>query len=303
MTFLPRMTARTRAIRTLRPLAFRRLPGAIADVWHVRGAAGGGGFYSSPDPRLVVFLGEPPAMELRCTEGGPAETGVRALYIPPGLPLWSELAEAQDFAHLDLHLEAGPLAQRLGPEGRAAIGRAAFLKTGRAAPLAELFAAEVERPTRPALMLDGLLSALLAETLDLAPEPAMAQGGLAPAVRKRLEGHAARHLGRRIPTAELAEIAGLSESWFARAFRDGEGVTPQRWLTGLRLDRAAELMADPGRDLAGIAACTGFADQAHLTRAFRRRHGTSPAAWRRAQFPRNGSSGGGTVQAAPEYPS
>ena len=45
MTFMPRMTAETRAIRTLRPLSWRRWPGVIADVWHVHGEAGGGGFY------------------------------------------------------------------------------------------------------------------------------------------------------------------------------------------------------------------------------------------------------------------
>jgi len=54
--FLPRMQSSTRALRTLAPLAYRRLPGAVADVWTVHGEAGGGGHYVAPDPRIVIFL-------------------------------------------------------------------------------------------------------------------------------------------------------------------------------------------------------------------------------------------------------
>ena len=52
------MTAEIRAVRTLRPLSWRGWQGAVADAWHVRGEAGGGGFYVSPDPRLVVLTGD-----------------------------------------------------------------------------------------------------------------------------------------------------------------------------------------------------------------------------------------------------
>ncbi|ANT63359.1 transcriptional regulator (plasmid) [Salipiger sp. CCB-MM3] len=307
MTFMPRMTSQTRAIHPLRPLRWRRWGGAIADVWHVRGEAGGGGFYSSPDPRLVVFLGAPDsALRLRTGPDAAWMEGIAAFYIPAGMPLWSELTEGRDYAHLDLHLEAGPLAQRLrAPGGGSQMERAHFLSGGtRAAALAAMLADEVQAPARPEMMLDGLLSALLCEVLDLGvTEQAPRRGGLAPHVIRDLRSHAVAALHRRIEVAELAELAGLSESWLTRAFKQSLGTTPQRWLTQLRLEAAMALMTDSPMPLAEIAAEVGFADQAHLTRAFRSAHGVTPGAWRRARLSAISSNRDGLVQASDDFPS
>ena len=88
------------------------------------------------------------------------------------------------------------------------------------------------------------------------------------------------NLHRRITIAELAEAAGLSESWFARAFRAAMGDTPARLVTRKRVDRAKVLLRDPSEALADVAIATGFSDQAHFTRVFRTQTGTTPAAWR-----------------------
>ncbi len=93
MAFRPRMQAQTRAYRTLEPLRVRTWPGVVADVWHVEGGAGGGGFYLSPDPRLVVFLGTPPRkLSLSASETGGSVSDVSVLYVPAGQPLWSAMA-------------------------------------------------------------------------------------------------------------------------------------------------------------------------------------------------------------------
>jgi AraC family transcriptional regulator len=51
------------------------------------------------------------------------------------------------------------------------------------------------------------------------------------------------------------------------------GVTPHRYVVHLRLQR--ELVRAGRSGLAEIAACTGFADQSHLSRWVRRIHGVS----------------------------
>lgn len=307
MSFMPRITAETRAIETLRPLAWRRWPGVIADVWHVRGAAGGGGHYISPYPRLVVFLdGGAGAMRLRADAGGEWRADNGAFFVPGDQPLWSEVQLAQDFSHLDLHLEPGPLVHRLGamiPDAQA--GALHLLPaTGpgyaRVRPMADIIAQEVNTPRRPYAMLDGLLTAILAEVLALEalPEDHLDRGGLTPHMIRRLSLHARDNLHRRMTVLELAEVTGLSESWFARAFKHSLNTTPQRWLMQVRITHATALMDDPALGLAEIAAATGFADQAHLTRAFGVVHGQTPGAWRRARLGATRSKPGGLVQAA-----
>ena len=300
MTFMPRMTAETRAIRTLRPLSWRRWPGVIADVWHVHGEAGGGGFYSAPDPRLVVFLGGGEGLRLRTEDGSPWQSDVSVMYVPAHVPLWSRFDTGGDHAHLDLHLDAGPLQQRLRDQPREALTRPRLARTTpRVDTLARMIADEVERPGRPDISSDGLLSALLSEVLDLGPPaPGSERGGLPPHLLQRLETHARAALHRRIPSAELAEVAGLSESWLTRGFRASRGQTPQKWLMALRLEAAGAMMPDPKLSLAEIAAACGFADQAHLTRAFRARHGETPGEWRRRRFVPDASKPAGPVQAA-----
>ncbi|PRY77775.1 helix-turn-helix protein [Yoonia maritima] len=301
MTFMPRMTAETRAIRTVRPLSWRRWPGVIADVWHVHGEAGGGGFYRSPDPRLVVFLGDGANdLRIRTHETAPWTHDVGVFYVPAGVPMWSELDREGPYAHLDLHLDAGPLAQRMQTlVAPSALTQPRLLKsTDRINALAGMIAEEVMTPSRPDLMTDGLFSALMIEVLELpAPQPEAERGGLSPHTLIKLEHYARQSLDRRITVAELAEVAGLSESWLTRAFRQSLGTTPQRWLTSLRLATAQDLMTDMSRPLAEVAAEAGFADQAHLTRVFRTHHGQTPGDWRKRRFVPNPTSHDSLVQA------
>lgn len=287
MAFRPRMQAQTRAYRTLEPLRVRTWPGVVADVWHVEGGAGGGGFYLSPDPRLVVFLGTPPRkLSLSASETGGLVSDVSVLYVPAGQPLWSAMAGEERFAHLDLHLEAGPLQQRLaGIVPSPQLSRMVMLSgeggAARVCTLAQMLADEVERPSRPAMMLDGLLSAMLAEVFDLSNEAPEQAGGLSPRQVSAVRRHVAEAFPRRVCVSELAELCGLSESWFSRAFRQSTGETPQRFMARHRLEAAMDLMLTTDRGLAEIADATGFADQAHLTRMFRQSQGLPPSQWRR----------------------
>lgn len=85
-----------------------------------------------------------------------------------------------------------------------------------------------------------------------------------------------------LTVAELARSAGMSMSRFHERFRRDTGQTPAEWLAAIRLDRAADLLRQTGMAIAEIALCVGFSDQSALTRSFRRRRGTTPAALRRS---------------------
>lgn len=71
----------------------------------------------------------------------------------------------------------------------------------------------------------------------------------------------------------------LSRYQLLRAFRTTMGVPPYAWLAQHRVHRARALL-DAGLRPAEVAPLVGFADQAHLTRWFRRVLGVTPAAYR-----------------------
>ncbi|GGM86045.1 helix-turn-helix transcriptional regulator [Streptomyces fuscichromogenes] len=79
--------------------------------------------------------------------------------------------------------------------------------------------------------------------------------------------------------ADLAADLGLSRYQLLRAFRTTMGVPPYAWLAQYRVTRARALL-DSGLRPAEAAMLVGFADQAHMTRWFRRVLGVTPAAYR-----------------------
>ncbi|WP_320774915.1 AraC family transcriptional regulator [Streptomyces sp. CRN 30] len=79
--------------------------------------------------------------------------------------------------------------------------------------------------------------------------------------------------------AGLATDLGLSRYQLLRAFRTTMGIPPYAWLAQYRVTRARALL-DSGLRPAEVAPLVGFADQAHLTRWFRRVLGVTPAAYR-----------------------
>lgn len=78
-----------------------------------------------------------------------------------------------------------------------------------------------------------------------------------------------------ISLEELAQIANLSQFHFLRVFRRQIGLPPHSYLTQVRVQRAKRLLA-AGWPIAFVASETGFVDQSHLTRHFKRLVGVTP---------------------------
>jgi AraC-like DNA-binding protein len=79
---------------------------------------------------------------------------------------------------------------------------------------------------------------------------------------------------------ELALVTGVGPYALMRAFRAETGLPPHAYLNQLRV-RQARLLLDRGVPPARAAAEAGFADQAHLTRHFKRVVGVPPGAYQR----------------------
>ena len=68
-----------------------------------------------------------------------------------------------------------------------------------------------------------------------------------------------------------------------RLFRSHLGTTPRAYLTGLRMQTAAELLRNSTLRIGQIAERVGYGDPLAFSHAFRRVHGTSPRAFRKSQ--------------------
>ncbi len=114
-----------------------------------------------------------------------------------------------------------------------------------------------------------------------APRRAHTRAHAEHAAVRRAVAHLRERWDRPVPLAQLAGVAGLSRFELVRRFGAQVGVPPHAFQLGLRVDRARALLA-AGEPPAAVAAACGFADQAHLTRTFRRLVGTTPGRYARA---------------------
>lgn len=133
------------------------------------------------------------------------------------------------------------------------------------------------------LFVDHVLFALrahLAERFGSRARGTSRHGGLAAWQERRAKEFIEAHLTENISLADLARECSLSVAQFARAFKRSTGMAPYQFLTVRRIDRARSLLLYTGLPLADVAACSGFADQSHFTKVFRRLAGTSPGNFR-----------------------
>ncbi len=86
---------------------------------------------------------------------------------------------------------------------------------------------------------------------------------------------------RRWTVADLARIAGLSRAPFARRFERTMGAPPLRYLTELRLRRAATRLVTTDAGLAAIAIDVGYATEFSFAKAFKRAFGVAPGMFRK----------------------
>ncbi|MBR9762777.1 MAG: helix-turn-helix transcriptional regulator [Rhodobacteraceae bacterium] len=294
MTYQHALTSRTEGIRPTAPVKWRVLDGLMGVFWQAEAHAGAQGYYRSADPRILFFFNDV-APHIRMTEREGTSPGAwrpmaRAIYVPAGVPMWTQFTSPHRFSHVDLHLHEDRLLKFLSPAlgtsaARAAIARPVELQETRAMEmLATLLVEEVTEPRKPGLYAESLVGSIVTGLLDLGePEPERAEGRLTAAQMRRLQAAFDARGGRRLTVAEMAEAVGLSESWFAHVFKSTEGTTPMQWQLNRRIDLAKSLLAESPLSVAEIASRLGFSDQAHLTKVFRQVAGETPAAWRRAR--------------------
>ncbi len=207
-------------------------------------------------------------------------------FIPAELPVWSRITPAGRMRHLDLHLDSAALSERFGGRlDREALATADFHITDpRLLQLSRLIAEETINPSGlDDLYGESLVTSLITVLAKIQPADDAARGKLPPRHLRKVMDYIATNYARNIALKELADLVGLSPSYFSEAFKRSTGLPPHRWQMAKRVEEAKRMLKEKDMSPTEAAIAAGFSDQAHFTRVFRRFEGTTPAAWRRSK--------------------
>lgn len=146
------------------------------------------------------------------------------------------------------------------------------------------------QPARNGLELEQALLGTLALVLEGDRERRWVETPAAsnPATREELRRRLSQAIdymvafgNRPLTLAELARAACLSKYHFLRSFKAFTGITPARYLNGLRVERAQHILRrQSGVPLSEVARQVGFSEPAALSRAFQRLVGVRPGGYR-----------------------
>jgi AraC-like DNA-binding protein len=133
----------------------------------------------------------------------------------------------------------------------------------------------------------AMVALLIQRHADAAP--ALRPVGREPQVVLKTREYIEANYSEDISIRELASVGNMSPFHFIRVFGKETGVPPHAYLNQVRLRRARELLT-AGRSIAATACETGFVDQSHLSRHFKRIYGVTPGQY--SNFIQYGSSSG-----------
>lgn len=146
--------------------------------------------------------------------------------------------------------------------------------------LMRLFASLTQVASDPLELEENLLHAIAGVLRRHASRQPRRENAPSPSVAIALQRLDAA-MDQSVSISELATLAGISRFQLLRAFGRETGITPHAYLMQRRVSAARRLLA-AGEIPAQAAAAAGFSDQSHMTRAFVRYLGVTPARYQAA---------------------
>lgn len=127
------------------------------------------------------------------------------------------------------------------------------------------------------LAVEGLVLELLVEASRAAVTES---GGAMPVWLRRVRDLIHEHLDQPLTLSSIAREVGIHPAHLARRFRAHYHRPIGDYIRRLRIERAARELAEGGASIADIGFRSGFCDQSHFSRVFRKHTGMTPAAFR-----------------------
>jgi AraC family transcriptional regulator len=246
---------------------------------------------SSHETTVAIILGQvggycEPRLNLnRPTPRSRFDAG-HTTFVPADMTVWGYSDGIQSVRELRMSFAPKVLESILGDElDLAKTDRPALmLYDDKSAKCASLLAEECQESDGGGRLYGESLTTTLTAALFTSPKaPIQPVNGLSRWQLRRAMDYLEAHIMEDISLEEMANLAGLSQSQFARLFKISTSMPPSKWFLDARIKRAQEMLLLGNDSIASIAIQTGFADQSHFTKTFRRATGASPKDWQRSR--------------------
>jgi AraC family transcriptional regulator len=261
-----------RGFTTGEALRWRRIPGLVlAEVEYEAGERIHQESHSRARFLLVVRGGLMPADARRAS----GERAATLFFQPAGEPR-SYTATSAGATCLILEMDDTWLAR--AREHAPVLTRAASFQGGLVLHLAHRLYGEFRlRDEVSRLAIESIALGVLAEASRRA---AREERESAPAWLVRARAFVDRHFAERVLLATVAAMVGVHPVHLARSFRRTYNTTFSGYVRELRVEYARVQLISTGAALGEIALSSGFCDQSHFCRTFKRETGLSPAEYR-----------------------
>jgi AraC-like DNA-binding protein len=219
-------------------------------------------------PGLGICLKIGPS-HLPSADGRPTPIPADAVIVRPPGCVWSSPALLSGFVAIDIDPCILPAEGRYGP--MAALSPHTLPSVPRLVAALANAESKLHREQAIAEMLEALFRIGWARSAEVSePVPTRAV--------RRARDYLLCNFESNPSLSEVARQAGANKFVLTRAFRQAFGIAPHQFLVQLRLQRARSLLA-AGAAIPEAAAHSGFADQSHLGRHFKRHLGVTPAVY------------------------
>lgn len=165
-----------------------------------------------------------------------------------------------------------------------AIYRGAFFDAGEGLPLLlKRFMTEAESGIPGGKAVLAALSVEICHSLirTIIRTPAMkSRVGERVEIGRAIE-HIHSNLDDKLVVEDMAAVARLSASHFARVFKKETGKAPMEYVNELRLERAKKMLLAGDRSITEIAVLCGFGTPSYLSASFQKRYRMTPSEYRR----------------------
>ena len=139
-----------------------------------------------------------------------------------------------------------------------------------------LYGADLMLRTKIYQLIFGIVRMWISSGLDISKCPTLGSSYGIENITEYID----KHLDEKLKVSEIANECHLSYSNFAAKFHEQYGMSCKEYIERMKLFKAEEYLLFTDLDLSAISQQTGFSDQSHFIRCFKKFRGMTPGQFR-----------------------